>query len=96
MLEARDGEEALELWEGRGEGIDAVVTDVVMPGLDGPELARRLAERRAAAPVLYVSGYTQGALAEHQELEGACFLPKPFTPHGLARKLREVLDGVAA
>ena len=70
--------------------LDLLITDVVMPGLDGPRLAERLAAVRPELKVLYVSGYAQDVLELRTR---APFLPKPYTSSGLARKVREVLDG---
>jgi len=74
-------------------GIALILTDVVMPGQSGPVLAGRLTDRRPGLKVIYMSGYTDEAIAQHDVLmPGIAFLNRPFTPHGLARKLREVLD----
>jgi PAS domain S-box-containing protein len=73
--------------------IHLLVTDVVMPGLSGPELARQLIDRWPAIKVLYMSGYTSEAIVHRGELaSGTFFLSKPFTPSSLAAKVREVLD----
>ena len=73
--------------------IDVLVTDVVMPGMNGRELARALATRLPGLRVLYMSGYTDAGVAQQGLIEGGtAFLSKPFTPDALARKLREVLD----
>jgi PAS domain S-box-containing protein len=78
---------------GGGRPIDLLVTDVVMPGDGGRELAARLRVGRPGLRVLYMSGYTDDALLRHGvEHGGANFLQKPFTPTALAHKVREVLD----
>jgi PAS domain S-box-containing protein len=96
VLEAAGGAEALRLAGGYLRPIHLLVTDLVMPGVGGRELAVRLAAVHPEARVLYVSGYTDDAVVRHGVREGqAPFLPKPFTPADLARKVREVLDGPA-
>ena len=75
--------------------IQLVLTDIIMPEMSGPELSRRLARVCPSARVLFMSGYTGETIARHGVLEpGIAFLQKPFTPADLARKVREVLDGV--
>ena len=93
VLEAESAEQALAVAGARQGPIHLLMTDVVMPGASGRELARRLAQSRPETRVLYVSGYTDDAIVHHGMLEpGLNFLQKPFTPAGLARKVREVLD----
>ena len=93
VLEAATGEEALERVEHHSSPIHLLVTDVVMPGMNGRELADRLAINYPALEVLYVSGYTDEAIAHHGVLEaGIELLHKPFTPDTLTRRVREVLD----
>jgi len=93
VLEARRGDEGLEIGERTTEPIHLLVTDVIMPQMGGAELARRLASAHPETRVLFMSGYTDGALS-HDEVfpEDAAFLQKPFTPDVIARKVREVLE----
>jgi CheY-like chemotaxis protein len=73
--------------------VDLLVTDVVMPKIGGRELADRLREQRPSLRVLFVSGYTEGAIAQSGDLApGTGFLHKPFSPEDLAKKVREILE----
>jgi len=92
VLSANRGAEALRISDSADEDIPLLVTDVVMPQMSGRELARRLRARRPSLRVLYLSGYTEEAIAQHGVIEpDAAFLQKPFTRADLARKIREVL-----
>ena len=92
VLEASRGEEALELSDLYAGRIDLLVTDVVMPQMNGRELARRLVNSRPQIKVLYISGYADNAVWYPGGLDaGGAFLQKPFSPEALARKVREVL-----
>ena len=92
VLAAGNAEEALRVFEGNAS-IDVLLTDVVMPGGSGPELTRRLVERRPALKVIFMSGYTEDAIVHQGVLSpGIAFLHKPFTSETLGRKIREVLD----
>ncbi len=93
VLAAATPAEALKLARRHEGTIDLLVTDVVMPGMSGPDLAREVVVERPDMRVLYVSGYTHDAVTRHRVLpEGATFLQKPFTAPALARRVRAVLD----
>jgi two-component system, cell cycle sensor histidine kinase and response regulator CckA len=93
VLVARDGEEALALAAERAAGIDLLLTDVVMPKLGGGDLAQRMRASRPRIRVLFMSGYTSGAISRHGALqEGANLLEKPFTAEQLARAVRLALS----
>ncbi|MCK4772595.1 MAG: PAS domain S-box protein [Candidatus Latescibacteria bacterium] len=86
-------EEALAFYEDEDRTLDLILTDVVMPGASGAELAERLQPRYPSVPVLFMSGYTDDFIVHHGVLdEGVAFLPKPFSPNELAGKVREILD----
>ena len=88
-----DGVEALELAAAHTGAIDLLLTDVVMPKMSGRELAERFRVQRPGMKVLYISGYTDGAIAETGVLEpGTEFLQKPFSFADLTNKVRSVLD----
>jgi two-component system, cell cycle sensor histidine kinase and response regulator CckA len=93
VLAAENGERALELAREHEGRVDLLVTDVVMPDMDGAKLAEMLAEKVPGLKVLYVSGYAPEMIAERGRLkEGADFLGKPFHTQDLLRRVREVLD----
>ncbi len=93
VLEAADGAEALAKAAHHPDPIDLLITDLVMPGMSGPELVRGLRHRPEMC-VLYVSGYTDDVIASEGLLEpGAAFLPKPFTPEALLDKVEQALEG---
>jgi CheY-like chemotaxis protein len=94
VMEARDGNEALQVSGAWGGPIHLLVTDVIMPGMNGRQLAERLAPLRPGMKVLYTSGYTDDTALKHLVSgPGTYFLQKPFTPSELAAKVRQVLDG---
>jgi two-component system, cell cycle sensor histidine kinase and response regulator CckA len=94
VLEAPHGAAAIALAEAHGDAIDVLLTDVVMPGVSGQELAAELGAIRPGLRVVFTSGYTEDAIANHGVLRpGTAFLEKPFTAAQLAQKLRSVLDG---
>jgi len=93
VLAAASGEEALDLAAQYPNRIHILVADVIMPGISGRELARRLLATKDGLKVLFVSGYTNEAIHHRGLLEpGGAFLQKPFTGEALARKVRQVLD----
>ncbi len=93
VLDAGGSEEALRLCSERPEPIHLLLTDVVMPEGSGKEIAQRLTSLRPSTRVLFMSGYTDDSIVHHGVLDsGVEFIQKPFTPVGLTRKVREVLD----
>jgi CheY-like chemotaxis protein len=97
VLEAADGLSALDLLERHSGRIHGLVTDVVMPGINGPELVRRVAERLPGLPVLYISGYTEPDLVKASGSDApVSFLAKPFEASVLIERLKELIGGVGA
>jgi two-component system cell cycle sensor histidine kinase/response regulator CckA len=93
VIEARNAGEALLHSEKHAGSIHLLLSDVVMPQMSGPELAKRLATARPEMKVLCMSGYTDDSIVRHGVLEDSvAYLQKPITPETLARKVREVLD----
>jgi two-component system cell cycle sensor histidine kinase/response regulator CckA len=93
VLAAGDGEEAMVLLRNHPGPVDLVVTDVVMPGVDGPALGRAAATLRPGVPVLYMSGHTDQDLVGRKLIESdAGFLQKPFTPETLVRAVARALE----
>jgi len=92
VLEAADGQQACEISLQKNRKIDLLLTDVVMPGMNGPALASELMTTRPALSVLYTSGYTGQAVGHGVIPERSHFIPKPFTREDLARKVREALS----
>jgi two-component system, cell cycle sensor histidine kinase and response regulator CckA len=92
-LEASHGAEALEVMESTPEPVDLVVTDVVMPGMDGGELGRRLAQRWPDLPILYISAYDVNDIFRRgSPRDSAPFLQKPFPLDGLVTVVRGLLN----
>jgi two-component system, cell cycle sensor histidine kinase and response regulator CckA len=92
VIEARSGENALDMLRGE-DGIDVLVTDVVMPGMDGATLARLVRMERPHIQVILMSGYSEDvALGEYSGEDGIHFLPKPFSLKQLAGKVKEVME----
>ena len=103
VFEAAHAEDALALATAYPGRLDVLLTDVVMPGMSGPQLAEKILEHRPDTKVLYMSGYAEDVDEVRAAIErGQTFLPKPFTPERLLTRLREALgegvdleDGVA-
>jgi CheY-like chemotaxis protein len=96
VLTAVDGEEGLDIGHKFADEIDVLVTDVVMPRMRGPELAKRLKRLLPDLKVIYMSGYTEELSEGQSILEGASFLQKPFSRDGLLRQIRDTLKGKPA
>ena len=93
VLSAANGQDALHVArEHKGPPIRLVVTDVIMPLMGGKVMAEWLKTTYPDLKILFTSGYTDDAIAHHGVLNGVEFLPKPYTPATLARKVREMLD----
>lgn len=93
VLSAANGLEALEMFEQHAGRIDLLLTDVIMPGMNGRQLAEKLKELMPGLRVLYMSGYTDNAIAHHGVLDpGMTLINKPFNAPELASKVRGVLD----
>lgn len=94
VLEAADGLSALGVMKNRPNGVDLLLTDVIMPKMSGKELARQLCADWPSLKVVFISGYTDDIIAPHGVLEpGVDFLQKPVTIKALAQKVRDVIDG---
>ena len=93
VVEACDGEEAYEILEDEEEGFDLLISDVVMPGLDGPGLLEKARDLLEGTRIVFISGYAaeqfSDTLSKEQEIS---FLPKPFTLTQLAEKVKEELS----
>jgi two-component system, cell cycle sensor histidine kinase and response regulator CckA len=97
VMAARDGEEAIRLATTHAGNFDLLITDVIMPGMSGAELVRRLEAAHVGLPVLYISGYTDDAISMHGvSAASVAFLQKPFHPGDFTRKVRAVLEQLGA
>jgi CheY-like chemotaxis protein len=93
VLPAASGAEALRIARANHGAINVVLTDVVMPGMSGPQLVEQLREEHPRLAALFMSGYTSDAVLRHGIETGETdFLQKPFSTSALAAKLRQVLD----
>ena len=94
VLEAKSGENALEVLNAAEETIDLLITDVVMPHMDGPDLVRHVRESHPDMKVIFISGYTEDAFRQRLDKDSEIhFLPKPFSLKQLATKVKEVISG---
>ena len=97
VLSAGTGPEAIAAADGHDRGIDLLLTDVMMPGINGCELAELMLARRPSLRILFISGYAEDVLVNSVGLvPGAAFLGKPFKAKALVTKVREVLDASPA
>ena len=94
VLEARNGQDALDVAQQHEGTINLLITDMVMPGMNGRDLAERLTPLRPEMKILYMSGYANDAIMQHGVLDsGSAMLQKPFTSKALANKVRQVIEG---
>jgi two-component system, cell cycle sensor histidine kinase and response regulator CckA len=94
VLAAESGREALDVVSTHSGPIHLLITDVMMPDIDGPELVRRLSAIRPETRTLFMSGYMDDALGEQGVLPSSVnFIQKPFSPSTIAQKVRDILDG---
>ncbi len=94
VLEAPNGEDALNVMEGHESGIDLLVTDVVMPVMDGPALVKKIRERDGDLPIVFMSGYAEtGFRKDMENSRDVHFLPKPFTLKQLLSAVKEAAKG---
>jgi len=93
VLVAANGDEAVRIAQRHDGRIDLIVTDVLMPGLTGPQTVERLRATQGSLAALFISGYTADTIPRNVVGGDAAFLQKPFTPSALAAKLRSMLDG---
>jgi len=93
VVAAQHAGEAERIWILRKDDVDLLVTDIIMPGKDGKQLAKILRKDRPDLKILFMSGYDDALLSKHDVFDDKLeFLPKPFTVDGLAEKVRQVLD----
>jgi two-component system cell cycle sensor histidine kinase/response regulator CckA len=93
VYSASSGKETLKIWEKYGDSVQLLITDVVMPGMSGLELAKKLWESHPGVKVLYMSGYTMSIASRNSKLDpGSFFIQKPFNATELTIKIRKILD----
>jgi CheY-like chemotaxis protein len=96
VLEARDGADALRQLAVHRTPVDLLLTDIILPGMSGRELAERIHDTRPEIPTLFASGYSDDVVLQEQLIaHDAAFLPKPFTKESLVRRVRDLLDARA-
>jgi two-component system cell cycle sensor histidine kinase/response regulator CckA len=96
VLQGKNGADALQVLEQFAGKIHLLITDVIMPGMSGAELGKRVRELRPDTRVIYISGYTESTVGRHGVEATAGFLQKPFTLTALGGRVREVLDAAEA
>ncbi len=92
VFEAESGVKALEMLDEEGIDVDLIVSDVVMPQMDGPTLIKRLRETRKDLKIIFISGYAEDAFRKNLDAKNVNFLPKPFSLKQLAEKVKDVLE----
>jgi two-component system cell cycle sensor histidine kinase/response regulator CckA len=95
VMTANNGEEALELLGRVGDEIVLLITDVVMPAMDGPTMVREARKSWANLPILFMSGYAEEQLRKSIDLDNVIFLPKPFSVQELAESARRAIEARA-
>ena len=90
VITANNGEEALDVLE-RGDDIALLISDVVMPAMDGPTMVREARKTRPELPILFMSGYAEEQLRKSIDLDNVAFLPKPFSVQELAEAARRAI-----
>jgi YesN/AraC family two-component response regulator len=94
VIDAASAEQALKIADALSEPIHLLLTDVIMPGMSGRQLAERIQDGRPQTKIIYMTGYTDDMIVQHKVLEpGVNMLQKPFTRLDLVQKVRSTLDG---
>jgi two-component system cell cycle sensor histidine kinase/response regulator CckA len=92
VIEAADGQEALHVLDAQSGPVHLVLTDLIMPHMNGTELARHVSQTHPKLPIIFMSGYNEDPVVRGVERGGSIFLAKPFTATALAEKIRHALD----